>query len=211
VADGPGGLVLTMTQYGTLEELKQSVDPPVTDSIDDEYLDRILTVASRSIDAECDRIFYQVGTTLVPAVIPFVPDNATALVVPSGVLTVTLIEVDTDDDNTFSTAWAAGDWRLEPITSELDPNAPPYTVIMARNSKYFPTDGRLIRVTGTFGWATTPESIQAATMMLATRLWKRRGSPLGIAGFGDMGPVYVRNTDPDIARLVAPFKRWSVG
>lgn len=47
-----------------------------------------------------------------------------------------------------------------------------------------------------------PASIVQGANMLAGRLHKRRGSPEGIAAFGDLGAVYVSRNDPDVAMLL---------
>ena len=46
-----------------------------------------------------------------------------------------------------------------------------------------------------------PEVVEA-TMILASRLYARRNSPEGVAGWGDLGVVRVLATDPDIERLL---------
>jgi len=69
-----------------------------------------------------------------------------------------------------------------------------------------------VRVTATWGWATTPQSIATATRLQASRLFKRADSPLGVAGFGDMGAMRVsRYMDPDVELLLAPYRRGGVG
>jgi hypothetical protein len=40
------------------------------------------------------------------------------------------------------------------------------------------------------------------------RQFKRYDSPLGVAGFGDIGAIRVGRTDPDVEALVQPFKRY---
>lgn len=47
----------------------------------------------------------------------------------------------------------------------------------------------------------TPEVVQA-TLLLAARLYKRRLSPEGVAGWEDLGAVRVVARDPDIDRLI---------
>lgn len=52
-----------------------------------------------------------------------------------------------------------------------------------------------------------PSSLDApevgqATLLLASRLYKRRLSPEGVAGWEDMGAVRVVAKDPDIERLI---------
>lgn len=46
-----------------------------------------------------------------------------------------------------------------------------------------------------------PEVVQA-TLLLAARLYKRRLSPEGVAGWEDLGAVRVVARDPDIERLI---------
>lgn len=47
----------------------------------------------------------------------------------------------------------------------------------------------------------TPE-VQEAIILLAARLYKRRQSPEGVAGWGDLGVVRIITSDPDISRLL---------
>jgi hypothetical protein len=46
------------------------------------------------------------------------------------------------------------------------------------------------------------DRVQQATLLLASRLYKRRLSPEGVAGWNDVGVVRIVATDPDIARLL---------
>ena len=46
------------------------------------------------------------------------------------------------------------------------------------------------------------DSVQQATLLLASRLYKRRLSPEGVAGWNDVGVVRITATDPDISRLL---------
>lgn len=53
-----------------------------------------------------------------------------------------------------------------------------------------------------------PVNIREATLMLTSRLFRRRLSPEGVAGFGDFGAVRVTGVDPDIERLITPQRSW---
>lgn len=46
---------------------------------------------------------------------------------------------------------------------------------------------------------------QLAVIMQAARLYKRRRSPEGVAGFGEMGVVRISRIDPDVAELLAAY------
>jgi hypothetical protein len=52
------------------------------------------------------------------------------------------------------------------------------------------------------GW---PSEIHTAALIQAARIFKRRGSPEGVANFGDFGPVIVSRLDPDIEADLSPF------
>jgi hypothetical protein len=55
-----------------------------------------------------------------------------------------------------------------------------------------------------------PATIRLGAILLAARLYERRGTALGVAGFSDFGGSPILRQDPDIARLLkigahAPF------
>jgi hypothetical protein len=85
----------------------------------------------------------------------------------------------------------------------------PYNGIRAVGDYTFPIWGGegLVKVTGTWGFSTLPISIKQACIIQASRIYKRLDSPLGIAGFGDLGVMRVSNRlDPDVAQLVDAYK-----
>lgn len=53
--------------------------------------------------------------------------------------------------------------------------------------------------------AAWPDNVRVACLMHAARLYKRKASPEGVAGFGEFGAVRVTKLDPDVERLVAPY------
>ena len=55
-----------------------------------------------------------------------------------------------------------------------------------------------------------PDNLREATKMLASRLFRRRLSPEGVAGFGDFGAVRVTRVDPDIEALITPNRSWGI-
>lgn len=68
----------------------------------------------------------------------------------------------------------------------------------------FPPDERAPEV----DW---PPTIFQAVVMQSARLYKRRSSPEGVAGFGDLGIVRVTTFDPDIEAMLNPDLGWFFG
>lgn len=50
-----------------------------------------------------------------------------------------------------------------------------------------------------------PPEVHTAALIQAARYYKRRGSPEGVANFGDFGPVVVSRLDPDIEASLSPY------
>lgn len=46
------------------------------------------------------------------------------------------------------------------------------------------------------------DETQEAILLLSSRLYKRKNSPEGVAGWGDLGVIRIIATDPDITRLL---------
>lgn len=51
-------------------------------------------------------------------------------------------------------------------------------------------------------------NVRLACLMHAARLYKRKNSPEGVAGFGEFGTVRVSRFDPDVEDLLSPFFRF---
>lgn len=188
--------------YCSLNELKASLR--ITDNVDDSLLEIAIESASREIDSSCERTFYNMGT----ATRKFVARDAYFCEIDD-LQSITTLRTDPDGDGTYSVTWAAGDYQLEPLNGFVSGVVSPYTGIRVRDTYLFPLedDEALVEVTGSWGWATTPTAVKQATIIMASRLYKRNDSPLGVAGFGDIGVVRVGKLDPDVEALIYPFKK----
>jgi len=190
--------------YASLAEVKAALR--ITDSIDDSLLDMAVESASRLIDGFAARQFYSSGS----AVRYFVAQDDFVVEVDDLVNGTVVIQTAQDADGVFDTTWDTNDYQLEPLNSVLDGIAWPFNQIRAVGDYLWPISGgeALIKVTGTFGWPYVPIAIKQATIIQASRIYKRLDSPMGIVGFGDMGAIRVSNQlDPDVAQLVMPYKR----
>jgi hypothetical protein len=129
--------------------------------------------------------------------------------------TAVTIETSTLGDGVWDVTFAATDYQLEPLNGTLDGITWAYDRVRAVGDYVFPTtsvlqgEGQaLVRVTAVWGWPAIPKAIETATIIQATRIFKRFDSPLGVAGFGDFGAVRVsRFLDPDVEQLVQPYRK----
>jgi hypothetical protein len=193
--------------YATLADLKATLR--IQDDLDDTILELAIESASRDIDGACERVFYKTtGATRV-----YVPRDS-FLVETDDIVSVTTLKT-SSGGVTFDITWAATDFQLEPLNGIAGGLVQPYTQIRAIGSYLFPVwepsnvnaQEATVQIVGTFGWNTVPTAIRQATIMLASRIYKRADSPLGVAGFSDLGAVRVSNIDPDINRLIMPFRK----
>ena len=190
--------------YATLAQVKAALR--ITDSVDDTLLEMAVESASRAIDGHAGRYFYSSGT----ATRIYAADDASIVQIDDLGGTAITLQTDPDADGTWADTWAVTDYQLEPVNGIVDGLATPYTRIRATGDYNFPTlNGEaLVKVTGIFGWSAVPTAITQACVIQSSRIFKRLDSPLGVAGFGDMGAIRVsRYLDPDVEQLVAPFRK----
>lgn len=192
--------------YASLSQVKAALR--ISDSVDDTLLEMAVESASRLIDGYCGRSFYSQGT----AVRVYSPDNPYVVQIDdisSGTVTV---KTSSDADMNFDITWKSTDIQLEPLNGRTEGQAWPYTRIRAVGDYLWPSDEygeATVQLTATFGWpGGAPTNVTQATVIQASRIFKRLDSPLGVAGFGDLGAIRVgRGLDPDVAQLVEPYRK----
>lgn len=187
--------------YCTLADVKASLG--ITDTVDDALLELAIESASRAIDSECERQFFSTEATRV-----YVPRDSW-VTETDDIVSVTSIKTSSAADGTYDITWQASDYQLEPLNGLAGGVAMPYDRIRAVGDYYYPTSGgeATVQVVGTFGYSAVPTAIKQATVIYASRIFKRNDSPLGVAGFGDIGVIRVSKIDPDIAALISPYKK----
>jgi hypothetical protein len=187
--------------YATLAQVKGALR--ITDSVDDSLLEMAIESASRLIDGYTYRYFYNAGT----AVRNFAAEDS-YLVNIDDLVSISELKT-TDEIGSDYTTWLATDYQLQPVNGKQDGLNIPYTSILAVDDKLFNTLGSqaLVRITGVWGWSAVPIAITQATIIQSSRIYKRLDSPLGVAGFGDLGAIRVgRALDPDVEQLVMPYR-----
>jgi len=196
--------------YCTLAQLKAALR--ITDTLDNDLLEVAIESASREIDGYTERVFFSTSATRI-----YAPQNI-YLVKTDDIVSVTSVKTSTDG-LTFDTTLASTDYQLEPLNGIAGGLSTPFTQIRAVGDYLWPAYSpqtifhleASVQVVGVFGWSAVPTAIKQATIILAMRLFKRLDSPLGIAGFGDMGQMRVGRQDPDVEALIAPFRKVSAG
>ena len=188
--------------YCSLAEIKASAR--ITDSVDDALLELAVESASRMVDSYTQRYFYNAGT----ATRLFAPQDSYVAEIDD---LITLTTLQTSDGDDFGTTWAAKDYQLEPLNGNVDGlTGHPTTRIRAVDDFIFNVlDGEAtVKVIGVWGWSAVPIAVKQATVIQAARIFKRNDSPLGIAGFGEMGAVRVGvQLDPDVKHLIDVYRK----
>lgn len=187
--------------YATLAQVKAAMR--IADNVDDALIETAIESASRQIDGHCQRRFYQTTTTRV-----YTPNDSYITEIDD-LVSLTTLKTQSDIDGTYDTTWAASDYQLEPLNRIAGGLDVSYTQIRAVGDYLFPTFGgeATVEVTGVFGWASVPSEIKQACIILSQRQYKRYDSPLGVAGVGEIGVIRVSRIDPDVASILAPYRR----
>jgi len=192
--------------YTTTALVKASLGIPAATTSEDTAIQAAIDAAEALIDNYTGRTFETVteARTYLPrtASVVDVDDIATA----SGLV----IKTDEDQDGTFETTLT--------VTTDyvIVKNAAPFRLITNVNRGWpLSLYGRpTIEVTATFGYGTTvPDNIKQAALLMATRLFQRKASPLGFqaGAISEFGPVRISRTDPDVAALLQGTKLFGVG
>lgn len=187
--------------YCTLADLKTILR--IADNVDDTMLEARITEASRVIDQHCDRRFY--ADTAASARLYVAVDDELLMVDDISSTTGLVIKTDTAGDGTYATTLTSSEYQLEPLNALT--KGSPVRSIRPIGVLFPTTDAPAgVQVTAKWGWPSVPSPITSACILLAGRLVKRGDSLLGVAGFGDLGAISVRNIDPDVERMLRPYR-----
>jgi hypothetical protein len=200
--------------YATRNQVKAALRIGTADTLDDDLIDNCVGAASRLIDGYCNRRFWQTGTAEARV---YQAEDSFYCSIDDIAGTALTLKTSTQADGTFDLQWSRSDYQLEPLNGNLDGLTWSYDKIRAVGDYLFPTvnanygEQALVQVTAVFGWPSVPEPVTQATIIQASRIFKRYDSPLGVAGFGDLGAIRVsRFLDPDMAQLVEPYRRMRI-
>ena len=206
---------MTITNgYATRNQVQAALRIGTADTLDDDLIDNCVGAASRLIDGYCNRRFWQTGTAEARV---YQAEDSFYCSIDDIAGTALTLKTSSQADGTFDVTWKVSDYQLEPLNGNLDGLTWSYDKIRAVGDYLFPTvnanygEQALVQVTAIFGWPSVPEPVTQATIIQASRIFKRYDSPLGVVGFGDLGQIRVsRYLDPDMAQLVEPYRRMRI-
>tara|TARA_R110002020_G_scaffold55503_2_gene153925 strand:+ start:971 stop:1594 length:624 start_codon:yes stop_codon:yes gene_type:complete len=180
----------------------------------DTNIDNAIDGASRLIDKICGRHFWQDSSVTDKF---YTPINEYYLEIDDMSTTTGLVvKTDTNDDGTHNkTLTLDTDFVLKPFNPQVHKISSttyyyPQTeihILGTRTSERFdPKIIKNVKVTAKFGWSAVPEAIQQATLIQATRLWKRKDTPFNVFGNEQTGQKELFNKfDPDAMQLIKGY------
>lgn len=178
--------------YATSADLKAYL--AISDSDDDAQIALAISAASRAVDKLAGRQFGQVATEETrsyigtwdrrPGVYVFDIDDL------ADVANLTVL-AGTDEIT---------DYSLHPLNA-LAKGGVYEQLLTAQTAE--------VTVDGLWGWPSVPVSVKQATLLQATRFFKRRQSPFGIAGSPQDGSEMrlLERVDPDVAVMLRFYRR----
>ena len=197
--------------YATLTEIKTFLS--ISDNVDDTLLESMVEAASRSIDRIANRRFYLDANASARAyrvsspIVLYTDDIGTT----SGLV----VKTDDDGDGTFETTLTLNtDYIMDPLTA-LDLGRPYTQVTMVTNTQTFPIFPGLfqnglrpgVQVTARWGWPSVPDDINQACLILTADLYKRKDSPGGFLGLGDLGAIRMSPLGRDVTAMVRAYRK----
>jgi hypothetical protein len=187
--------------YSSRATVKASLSIPDSVTSEDDAIDAALDAASLQIDSYCGRTFVTPGSATARV---FNPGYDVCDVDDIAQTTGLIVKTDTDNDGTFATTLV--------LTTDyiLENNAAPYRRVREVGGAGFPrflSNRPTVQVTAFWSYAmTVPATVTQAATILASRLYERRGTPLGIVAGFEGESVRISHRDPDMRALLAGYR-----
>lgn len=200
------------TQYVDKTDLKTYIG--LSGSGQDTNIDNAINGASRLIDKICGRHFWQDDAVTEKYYTPI--NHYYVEVDDISTTTGLIVQLDTTDDGAYDkTITLDTDFVLKPFNPQVHKISSttyyfPQTelnILTTRSDETFdPTIIKNIKITAKFGWSAVPEAISQATLIQATRLWKRKDTPFNVFGNEQTGQRELFNKiDPDALQLIKGY------
>jgi hypothetical protein len=200
------------TQYVDKEDLKAYIGLSGTGQ--DGNIDNAINGASRLIDKMCGRHFWQDDAVTIKY---YTPINSYYLEIDDlSTTTGLIVQLDTTDNGTYDkTMTLDTDFVLKPFnpqehkisnTTYYYPQTELHILTTRSTETFDPLIIKNVKITAKFGWSAVPEAISQATLIQATRLWKRKDTPFNVFGNEQTGQKELFNKiDPDALQLIKGY------
>ncbi|MDX2705805.1 phage head-tail connector protein [Streptomyces sp. PA03-6a] len=189
-------------EYASLDVLKQHLNIPVSDTTRDQLLTSAIAAASKAIDRDTGRRF---SLDSVASQRVYNPSGRRALTCEGELLIVDDIGSAT---GLIVETGSAGSWTTVTDYETSPENALargfPVTALL-RPSGSWGSGAQRVRVTARWGWPSVPDEVVMATLIQATRLYKRADTPEGVMGSAEWGVVRLARIDPDVYALTKHY------
>lgn len=164
-----------------------------------------INTASREIDGWCARRFY--ADADASARTYWTKDQQVLII--DDAWSISTVKSSSADNGTYDTTWTVGsDLICEPLNGVADGLSGLPTWRLRWTTPTLPLNTRLpaVQVTAKWGWATVPEPVRQACLIIAGEVFKLREAPFGVAGFGEMGAVRIGKMSPQAVALLRPYR-----
>ena len=185
----------------------------ISDNSDDAILETMVESASRSIDRIANRRFYLDANATSRQYRAY--NDVFAYVDDIGTTSSLVVAMDEDGDGIYETTLTLNtDYILDPLTAAS--LGRPFTQLTMVNTTYtwpiFPglfSNGLRpgVQVTARWGWPSVPDDIEMACQILTADLYKRKDSPGGVLGLGDLGAIRMSPLGRDVTAMVRAYKK----
>jgi hypothetical protein len=197
-----------VTGYCTVAELRAQLGDQTRLTLDSTELQASIDAASRDIEQYCGRRF-----DLDASATPRLYDGGCSPLLVDDIGSTSGLVVEMTADGTTYTTVAAANYELRPLGADVrTPTAYAWWWLGESPASTVTTWAwaRRVRVTAKWGWSAVPAQVKQATLLRAVSSVQAPGRAVtGWPGSTASAAVRIRQ-DPDVAALLAPFKR-SVG
>jgi hypothetical protein len=183
----------------------------IKDDVEDTLLDDAIYSSCRAVDDECGRRFWldpvAVRRIFTPHGRISRPDPARCaesfIVDDIGVTDGIVVEIG------YGSTWTDVTSSVEFLPENAIARGRPVTSLLRVSGWPLSLDER-VRVLARWGWPSVPPQVPQASRILATRRFRRKDSPEGVAASDAWGPVRVTRVDPDVEALLQPLRRYAL-
>lgn len=192
--------------YATPAELGQHAS--FRDSQNDDEATRVLSAISRNVEHYCRRQFNDAGAATARQYSPL--QSGWVRVDDFHTIVGLVVQTGTGEAGVYDTTIGSTEYVLYPRNGVMAGRPGwPFDEIRVRSSLVrlpWWRDWPTVQVTARWGWAAVPDDVKTAVLIKAARVFSRKYSPNGLVGQGEFVFRITRQSDPDVAEMLDPYR-----